>query len=358
VQGTVVLQAVIDKDGSIKDLTVISGHPMLIQAAMDAVKQWRYKPYYLNGEPVLVGTTINVNFELSGGPSQAQAQGPAASSTAGSEKPNPQQEEEGALKSYTTCDLGPHFQIVHVDGPVKDFAWPSPTKDDADARVPVEVGYRVLITYMVEEPFGNLKVERLPKSQYSDAKATLLKNLEFMAAEPGTEPNVQTATENGLTLYGTTRNKLEDGTLSVYYLFLDDDHVLISMYLLNAEPRWRLFNTLEQYKKVRDEFLDAYTKCVATAHQATTAKVGAPPGAQPTGAAAKNDSVAGQAGSSSPAGAAKEDANTLYANASSAMRSHDCGTAIPLAGGPQLPGAPGSRLFFGVNPDPSTSVPA
>ena len=45
VQGTVVLQAVIDKDGSIKDLTVTSGHPMLIQAALDAVKQWRYKPY-------------------------------------------------------------------------------------------------------------------------------------------------------------------------------------------------------------------------------------------------------------------------------------------------------------------------
>src|SRR5271167_2224384 len=49
VQGTVVLQAVIDKDGSIKDLTVTSGHPMLVQAALDAVKQWRYKPYYVNG---------------------------------------------------------------------------------------------------------------------------------------------------------------------------------------------------------------------------------------------------------------------------------------------------------------------
>ena len=80
VQGTVVLQAVIDKDGSIKDLTVTSGHPMLIQAALDAVKQWRYKPYYLNGEPVLVGTTINVNFELSGGPLEAQPKEPAAKS--------------------------------------------------------------------------------------------------------------------------------------------------------------------------------------------------------------------------------------------------------------------------------------
>ncbi len=72
VQGTVALPpAIIDKDGSIKELTVISGHPTLTQAAVDAVKQWRYKPYYFNGEPVLVQTTINVNFELDGSPSKS-----------------------------------------------------------------------------------------------------------------------------------------------------------------------------------------------------------------------------------------------------------------------------------------------
>ena len=67
IQGTVVLQAVIGKDGTIQNLRIVSGHPMLAQAAIDAVKQWRYKPYYLNGEPVNVDTTINVNFTLSGG---------------------------------------------------------------------------------------------------------------------------------------------------------------------------------------------------------------------------------------------------------------------------------------------------
>ena len=67
IQGTVVLQAVISKDGSIENLHVISGHPMLVPAAMDAVKQWKYKPYFLNGEPVEVETTINVNFTLAGG---------------------------------------------------------------------------------------------------------------------------------------------------------------------------------------------------------------------------------------------------------------------------------------------------
>lgn len=66
IQGSVVLQAVISKDGSIQNLRAVSGHPMLTPAAIDAVKQWRYKPYYLNGEPVEVETQITVNFTLAG----------------------------------------------------------------------------------------------------------------------------------------------------------------------------------------------------------------------------------------------------------------------------------------------------
>jgi protein TonB len=66
VQGTVVLQAKISKTGSIEDLHVVSGPTMLQQAAQDAVRQWRYKPYLLNGEPVEVETTVNVIFTLGG----------------------------------------------------------------------------------------------------------------------------------------------------------------------------------------------------------------------------------------------------------------------------------------------------
>lgn len=67
IQGQVVLQAEISKDGSIQNLRLISGHPMLAPAAIEAVKQWKYKPYYLNGEPVEVETQITVIFSLSGG---------------------------------------------------------------------------------------------------------------------------------------------------------------------------------------------------------------------------------------------------------------------------------------------------
>ncbi len=62
-----VLNALISKNGNIENLRVMSGHPMLVTSALDAVKQWKYKPYILNGEPVEVETTITVKFTLAGG---------------------------------------------------------------------------------------------------------------------------------------------------------------------------------------------------------------------------------------------------------------------------------------------------
>ncbi|HEY3971487.1 MAG TPA: TonB family protein [Candidatus Sulfotelmatobacter sp.] len=67
IQGVVVLQAQISKEGNIENLQLISGHPMLAPAAIEAVKQWKYKPYLLNGEPVEVDTQVQVNFTLAGG---------------------------------------------------------------------------------------------------------------------------------------------------------------------------------------------------------------------------------------------------------------------------------------------------
>jgi periplasmic protein TonB len=66
IQGPVVLQAVISKQGTIENLKVVTGHPLLAPAAVDAVRQWRYRPYMLNNDPVEVETQITVNFSLAG----------------------------------------------------------------------------------------------------------------------------------------------------------------------------------------------------------------------------------------------------------------------------------------------------
>src|SRR5208282_2547495 len=64
ISGTVRLHAIIGKDGSVQQLEVLSGHPLLVQSALDAVRQWRYRPTLLNNEPVEVDTTIDVIFSL------------------------------------------------------------------------------------------------------------------------------------------------------------------------------------------------------------------------------------------------------------------------------------------------------
>lgn len=66
IQGSVILAAVISKAGTIENLRALSGPPMLVPAAIEAVSQWRYRPYILNSEPIEVETQITVNFTLSG----------------------------------------------------------------------------------------------------------------------------------------------------------------------------------------------------------------------------------------------------------------------------------------------------
>ncbi len=69
IQGVVVLSATIGADGTVQQLSLISGPPDLGTAALDAVRQWTYRPYLLNGEPTEVNTTVTVNFHLNGPPS-------------------------------------------------------------------------------------------------------------------------------------------------------------------------------------------------------------------------------------------------------------------------------------------------
>jgi protein TonB len=68
IQGVVVMNAVLAKDGTVQDLAVVSGHALLVQAALDAVRQWVYQLTLVNGQPVEVSTRINVNFALDGEP--------------------------------------------------------------------------------------------------------------------------------------------------------------------------------------------------------------------------------------------------------------------------------------------------
>ena len=64
IQGVVRLEAIISRDGTVQDLKVLSGHPLLVKSALEAVQRWRYQPTLLNGEPVEIITEVDVNFSL------------------------------------------------------------------------------------------------------------------------------------------------------------------------------------------------------------------------------------------------------------------------------------------------------
>ena len=64
ITGTVVLHVIVGKTGNVQGITLVSGHPMLVSAVIDAVKQWKYKPFLLNGEPVEVDTTVQIDVKI------------------------------------------------------------------------------------------------------------------------------------------------------------------------------------------------------------------------------------------------------------------------------------------------------
>jgi TonB family protein len=122
ISGTVVLHATVGTDGKIEDLKVISGPPLLLQAAMDAVRQWEYKPVLLNGEPVRVDTTISVVFTLGSDSaeqadqSSGAAQPPATPNSSSAQEPQPgSSTPPGAIDPQLKGDLDKLLEVMHYE---------------------------------------------------------------------------------------------------------------------------------------------------------------------------------------------------------------------------------------------------
>jgi TonB family protein len=125
IQGVVVLHARIAKDGTVKDLQLISGPPALVVSSIDAVRQWKYKPYLLNGEPTEVDTTININYTL-GGDAEPPVQ-PGAAPASGTPQASSSEQNRPAIsarliQTITIAASDPAYppiaKAAHVQGDV------------------------------------------------------------------------------------------------------------------------------------------------------------------------------------------------------------------------------------------------
>ena len=130
VQGVVVLHARIAKDGTVKDLQLISGPPALVVSAIDAVRQWKYKPYLLNGEPTEVDTTVNINYTFGGDDNKG-----APSSQPEGSMSIPAGVMEGNLVYKVDPVYPPIAKTAHVQGIVVLHALISKTGDVENLKV-------------------------------------------------------------------------------------------------------------------------------------------------------------------------------------------------------------------------------
>jgi TonB family protein len=122
VEGTVLLDVEIGKDGSVCDVALISGHPLLAPAAADGVRQWKYRSYLLNGQPIEVETKVQVNFKLAGGAELSSPLGSHEQSGLPMQVPKRVRVSAGVMKGLLDHKVDPEYPAdakeKHIEGAV------------------------------------------------------------------------------------------------------------------------------------------------------------------------------------------------------------------------------------------------
>jgi hypothetical protein len=166
-----------------------------------------------------------------------------------------------ALAPYASCRFADGLQIVDTD-PLPSGVTSRQVDTDAGPRqIDLDAGLRVMFAYPETDFFANVKAELLPAARYPELKQSLLDNFQHLARD-NTVNTALHSPMNGLEVHGLDREKLEGGVLGIYLLFDDGAHVVTTIYLLNQEPQSRKFQTMDEYRSLRDRFLASYSGCI------------------------------------------------------------------------------------------------
>jgi hypothetical protein len=156
------------------------------------------------------------------------------------------------------------LRIVTVDPLAQGVATRPIQTAQGTQQIELEAGERVMLQYPLTDFFANVKVELLPAAKYPQLKQTLLANLHFLESERGgpTPARALPVGLHGFEVHGNDRQKLEGNVVGMYVLFDDKTHVATTVYFLNQESWKRKFQTMDEYGRLRDNFLRNYTGCV------------------------------------------------------------------------------------------------
>lgn len=241
IEGSVVLSAVIAKEGNVKDLTLISGHPLLVDAAMDAVKQWRYEPYKLKGQPVDVRTVITVNFTLSGNgadtapPDAARLTDDAYSAAAASCRDNGFAACLDDLKKFTA--LNPTHPLAWNELGLAYLSLENYEEAEKSFRTQIEVNPATKLAY------NDLGRVFLREKKYDEALANFQKQLEINPEDMYAHGNMGLVYEARQD-YDKARTELEKG------VGLNPKYAVLRVALANAYAH---FGQLEKSRTTLEE---------------------------------------------------------------------------------------------------------
>lgn len=169
------------------------------------------------------------------------------------------------LKPYTICQFSNGLTAVQVDRlPGGSIHYRTIDTSAGAKRVSMVNGYRLLLAFPNTRYFANIKVEQSDAKQYSSDKEAIIKSLELIAEQAKkSKTEIEHRSYNGFDIYGLNNPKIEiDGPISMYLLFRDATHTVVTIYFLNQAAEYRKFQSMEEYINLRDNFLEEYTRCI------------------------------------------------------------------------------------------------
>lgn len=182
----------------------------------------------------------------------------------------PRSPQDYGLSAYAHCTFSDNLKIVETAPLDQGLSARSVDTAHGPRTIDLLAGLRIMLAYPYTDFYANIKAEKLPTYNYPALKAALIENFDSLLASGETSRNTTLKpTLNRFDIRGMDRDTLQGGVLGIYLLFDDPAHTVTTIYLLNQEPFARKFQTIQQYRQLRDQFLSTYTACVRS-NQHTT----------------------------------------------------------------------------------------
>ena len=172
---------------------------------------------------------------------------------------------DDSLKPFTTCELDSGLRIVQVDRLPKNVKSRTVTTSKGEQAISLADGYRVMVAYNDDKDwFANIKAEKSITTEYERDKELVIEHLKWAAS---TSKDLESQEPVKVSLdeyegYGTSKRTLVGNMLGIYVLFSDVNQTITTLYFINQNSKRKRFQTIEEWRVLRDEFLKTYTTCL------------------------------------------------------------------------------------------------